>query len=223
VGKYPHQLLQKIKFPFSIKKLNIKNGLVAYTERGAISKKTGVISFKNINGTLSNVTNISDIISKNNLLLLDATGSFLGISQMHTTWKLPLNSSNGAFEVTTTAGAFNAVSLNSITEPLGMASIKKGRVNKGDFVVTGNDLSAKASGSLLYEDLKIEILKLDSGETKKKGLQTMLANALMKDGNPQNGVTRTEEVTYQRDVTKSFFNLVWKSIFAAVKKTTQKL
>lgn len=223
VGKYPHQLLQKIKFPFSIKKLNIKNGLVAYTEKGAISKKTGVISFKNINGTVSNVTNISDIISKNNLLLLDATGSFLGISQMHTTWKLPLNSSNGAFEVTTTAGAFNAVSLNTITEPLGMASIKKGRVNKGDFVVTGNDLSAKASGSLLYEDLKIEILKLDSGETKKKGLQTMLANALMKDANPQNGVARTEQVTYQRDVTKSFFNLVWKSIFAAVKKTTQKL
>lgn len=223
LGKYPHQLLPKIKFPFSIKKVNIKNGLIAYTEKGAVSKKTGVVSFKNINGTVSNLTNITDIINKNNLMLVNATGSFLGISQMQTTWKLPLSSTNGAFEVNATAGAFNATGLNAITEPLGMASIKKGQVNSANFTVTGNDLSAKATGTLLYEDLKIEILKLDSGATKKKGLQSLLANALMKDRNPQNGVTRTEEATYQRDITKSFFNLVWKSIFAAMKKTTQKI
>lgn len=156
-------------------------------------------------------------------MLVNATGSFLGISQMQTTWKLPLSSTNGAFEVNATAGAFNATGLNAITEPLGMASIKKGQVNSANFTVTGNDLSAKATGTLLYEDLKIEILKLDSGATKKKGLQSLLANALMKDRNPQNGVTRTEEATYQRDITKSFFNLVWKSIFAAMKKTTQKI
>lgn len=223
VGKYPQQLLQKVKLPFSVKKMNIKNGLVVYTEKGAMSKKTGSVIFKNINGTISNVTNISDMISKNNLLLLDATGSFMGLTPMRTSWKLPLNSSNGAFEVSANIDGFNAPSLNSMIEPLGMASIKKGKVNKATYNVAGDDLSAKASGTLLYEDLKIEILKSDSGETKKKGFQSLLANALMKDRNPQNGVTRTDEATYQRDVTKSFFNLLWKSIFTAIKKTAQKL
>ena len=223
VGKYPHQMLQNIKFPFSVKKMVIKNGMVAYTEKADVSKKTGTVFFKNINGTLSNVTNIKDLISKNNLLLLDATASFMGVSKTHTIWKLPLNSSNGSFDVSGTAGGFDAVALNPLIEPLGMASIKKGQVNKLTFNLTGNDRLAKGSATLLYEDLKIELLKNDSNDVKKKGFQSMLANVLMKDRNPQNGVTRTGEIDYQRDISKSFFNLMWKSIFSGVKKTTQKL
>ena len=222
VGKYPHQLIQKIKFPFSIKKMNIKNGLVAYTERGRESKQTGTVSFKNINGTIANVTNIKELVTKNNLLVLDATAAFMSISQMHTVWKLQLNSSNGAFDISGTAGGFDATLLNPMIEPLGMTSIKKGRVNKLTFKMTGNDNVANGSATLLYEDLKIEVLKSDSGDVKKKGLQTMLANALMKNSNPMNGETRTDLINYQRDITKSFFNLVWKGIFSAAKKTVQK-
>ncbi|MEO6539856.1 MAG: hypothetical protein ABIN74_02650, partial [Ferruginibacter sp.] len=69
VGKYPHQLLQKIKFPFSIKKLIIKDGMVSYKEKAKESGKTGTVFFKNINGTISNVTNLADLVSKNNLLV----------------------------------------------------------------------------------------------------------------------------------------------------------
>ena len=223
VGKYPHQLMQTIKFPFSIKKLNIKNGMVSYTEKADVSKQEGTVFFKNINGTVSNITNIKDLISKNNLLLLDANASFMGVSQVQTVWKLPLNSSNGAFNVSGTAGGFNAVSLNPLIEPLGMTSIKKGRVNKLRFNLTGNDLVAKGSATLLYQDLKVEVLQSDSGDVKKKGLKSILANALMKNSNPLNGVTRTDEINYERDKTKSFFNLLWKSIFSAAKKTVQKL
>ena len=222
VGKYPHQMLQKINFPFSVKKVIIKNGMVAYTEKAEVSKKTGTVFLKNINGTISNVTNINDLTSKNNLLVLDATAGFMGVSQMHTVWKLPLNSSNGAFDVSGTAGKFNAVSLNPLIEPLGRASIKKGRVNKLTFKMTGTDHFARGNATILYNDLKIEILKNDSGDVKKKGLQSLLANALMKDSNPLNSVTRTDEINYERDRTKSFFNLLWKGIFSAVKKTTQK-
>ena len=223
LGKYPHQALKNIKFPFSIKKLEIKNGMVSYTERAATSKKTGQVFFKNINATVSNITNISDLINKNNLLLLDASGSFMGVSQLHTVWKLPLNGTNGAFDVSGTAGAFNATSLNPLIEPLGMASIKTGQVNKLDFALTGTDLNAKGSATILYNDLKIEILRADTADTKKKNFQSLLANALMKSSNPQNGVTRTGDINYERDISKSFFNLLWKSIYSGVKKTVQKL
>ena len=223
VGKYPHQMLQNIKFPFSVKKMVIKNGMVAYTEKAVVSKQTGTVFFKSINGTVSNVTNIKDLISKKNLLLLEASASFMGVSRAHTVWKLPLNSSNGAFDVSGTAGGFNAVSLNPLIEPLGMTSIKKGTVNKLTFNMTGTDQGAKGSATLLYQDLKVEVLKTDSGDVKKKGLQSLLANVLMKNSNPLNGVTRSDEINYERDKTKSFFNLLWKSIFSAAKKTVQKL
>lgn len=197
--------------------------MVSYAEKAAVSKQTGQVFFKNINGTVSNVTNMGDLINKNNLLLLEVSGSFMGVSQVHTVWKLPLNSSNGAFDVSGTAGGFNATSLNQLIEPLGMASIKTGHVNKLDFALTGTDLDAKGSATILYNDLKIEILRADTADTKKKNFQSLLANALMKNSNPQNGVTRSGEISYERDITKSFFNLLWKSIYSAVKKTVQKL
>ena len=219
VGKYPHQLLQKIKFPISIKKLVVKNGYVAYKERGAISEQTGIVFFKNINGTISNVTNIQDVISKNNMLILNARAMFMGVSDLQTTWKLPLDSKNGAFNVSGIGGSFNAEALNAITEPLGMVSIRKGRINKITFDLTGTDLMAKGSSTLLYDDLKINLLKKDSTDTKKKGLMSLVANLLVKDKNPQNGEIRKNEISQERDITKSFFYLVWKSIFSAAKKT----
>jgi len=75
----------------------------------------------------------------------------------------------------------------------------------------------------ILDEINLEVLKKDSNDVKKKGFQSLLANALMKDKNPQNGVVRTDEINYQRDITKSFFNLVWKSVFSAAKKTVQKL
>ena len=219
VGKYPHQLLKKIKFPVSIKKLTVKNGYVAYKERGAVSGETGVVFFKNVNGTINNVTNIPDIISKNNIMLLQARAFFMGVSDLRTTWKLPLNTSDGSFIVTGTGGSFNAESLNSITEPLGMVSIRKGTVNKVTFEINGNDMQATGNSTLLYNGLKIDLLKKDSTDTRKKGLMSMVANFLVKNENPQNGETRKNEFTQERDTTKSFFYLVWKSIFNAAKKT----
>jgi hypothetical protein len=223
VGKYPQQLLQKIKIPFSIKKVLVKDGMVTYKERSDLSGKAGTVFFKNINGTIANVTNIKELISKNNTLTLDANANFMGVSQLHSVWKLQLNSPNGAFEVSGEAGAFNAPDINPMIEALGMASIKSGKVNKLTFNLKGTDYMTKGTSTLLYEDLKVELLKKDSGDLKKKNLMSLLTNALIKDANPKNGTVRTGEISYQRDITKSFFNLLWKSIFSGIKKTAQKL
>jgi len=214
--------LQKVKFPVNIKKLIIKNGYVAYKERGAISGKTGTVFFKNLNGTVSNVTNIKDVIAQNNMMVLNATTSFMGVCNIQTNWQLPLNTSNGAFSISGTGGSFDATALNSITEPLGMVAIRKGIFNKITFNLTGNDLMAKGSSLFLYENLKIDVLKKDDKDStinEKKGVTSFLANLLAKDNNPQNGETRKNDVNMDRDLTKSFFYLIWKSVFAAAKKT----
>ncbi len=219
VGKYPHQLLQKVKMPVSIKKIIVKDSYVAYKERGAISEKTGVVFFKNVNGTVTNVTNIKNAIAKNEMMTVNATASFLGVSNIQTNWQLPLNTANGAFTISGTGGSYDATALNPVSEPLGMIAIKKGRFNKLTFNLSGNDLMAKGTSTLLYEDLKLTVLKPDSPATKKKVLLSFVANFLVINNNPQNGEVRKNDVTQERDITKSFFYLVWKSIFAAAKKT----
>jgi hypothetical protein len=73
----------------------------------------------------------------------------------------------------------------------------------------------------LYENIKISLLKKDSADLVKKGFMSVIANIALKNDNPQNGKTRTASIDYQRDTTRSFFNLLWKSIYSGVKKISQ--
>ncbi|RYY45615.1 MAG: hypothetical protein EOO06_16160 [Chitinophagaceae bacterium] len=222
IGMYPQQQLYKLDIPIYIGTIVIQNGHISYRERGRLSTQIGNVFFSNINGTVSNVTNINDRLAKNNVLLVDASGYFLGLSKLSTVWRMPINSSNGAFNATGSLGAFDASKLNSITEPLGMATIERGNVKSFRFGMSGDNYGAKGDASLIYDNLKIKLLK-NKGEPgqpdiQKKTVTSFVANLLMKDKNPSNGVTRAAEIDFRRDTKKSFFNLLWKSVFQGAKK-----
>ena len=218
IGKYPHQLIQKLKFPIYIQKIIAKNGYVSYTERSAQSGQKGTVFFNNANGVIGNVTNIKDYISKNNILSVSATAKLLGVGSLKSDWKLPLNTTNGAFIISGNIGKFNALVLNPLIEPLALASITKGTIDGLSFNIEGNDAGSKGTSTLLYKDLKVEAMKMEDNELKKRGALSFLANLLVKDDNPKNGNTRIGETNVERDKTRSFFNLVWKGIFKAAKR-----
>ena len=219
VGNYPHQLIQKIKFPIYIKKIIAADGYITYTERSNQSKKQGTVFFSKANGTIENVTNIKEYIAKNNSLVLNAHAKLLGVSDLQTHWNLPLNTTNGSFDISGDIGTFNASILNPLIEPLALASITKGQINSVNFKMHGTDENAKGISTLLYKNLKIEALKNDSGQLKKRDLISWVANLVIKDENPKNNKTREGEIDIERDKTRSFFNLVWKGIFKAAKRT----
>lgn len=221
IGKYPQQQLVKFDFPVYIKKVNLKNGNVLYRERGALSKQTGDVFFSDINATVTNVTNIKSRIAANSNMQLIANTKFLGIANVTTTWNLSLSSTNGEFSASGTAGAFDASKLSAITEPLGIASIKRGNIKKLDFSLKGTNTKATGKETLLYDNLKISLLKGNKDSTanlQKKSLISVVANIFVKDQNPSNGVTRSVKIDYDRDISKSFFYLLWKSVFVGAKK-----
>lgn len=221
VGNYPNQLLMNMQQLVNIKKLQVNNGLVAYKERGRLSEMTGIVDFTNIQGTLTNVTNVPQNISNNNILTVKATAKFLGEAKLSTEWKLPLTKGNGNFTVTADIGNMNALTLNPIIEPLGMATINKGMIDHTSFHLFGNDY--KATGDILFEykNLKVGLLKKGEGnELKKKDVISFLANVLIKNDNPSSGgAPRKSKIDNNRELNKSFFNLLWKSIFQGLKKT----
>ncbi|MEO7524361.1 MAG: hypothetical protein ABIT58_09720 [Ferruginibacter sp.] len=218
-GKFPHQLIQKMKFPIYVRKIIAKNGYVSYTERNADSKKQGTVFFSKANGIINNLTNIPDNISKNNLMTVHATALLMDVGKVSTDWNLPLDTKNGSFKISASVGSFNGEALNPLIEPLALASIKSGLIKSVDVSMDGNEVGAKGTSTLLYNDLKIEALKADSGDLKKRGLVSLLANVLIKDDNPKNGNTRVGDIEITRDETRSFFNLIWKGILKAAKRT----
>jgi hypothetical protein len=223
IGQYPQQLLQKLKTGIYIKTVHINNGNVRYTERGAISEKDGSVFFTKVNGIISNLTNLESYKKKNDVMMVKATCSFLNTAKINTEWSFPLNSLDGVFTIHSTIGAFDGTKLNPVIEPLGLGSIKSGNIKSYVFDMKGNDHKASGTGTLLYDDLKIKLLKAtgDNNTLKKKGLLSFVANILIKDKNPSNGNTRKADLSFNRVTTKTFFNLVWKSIFAGAKTSVR--
>jgi hypothetical protein len=220
LGKYPHQQLRKLKMPLYIKTVNVSNGLVVYTERAQKSQQKGTVFFNNINGTLSNTTNLESRIKNDGNLHLRASCLFLGVTKLTSAWRLPLSSTNSNFTVTGQLDPMQATALNDLIEPLAMASTEKGDINKLGFTVNGDDYNGRGEVLILYHDLKIKLLKkTEEEELKKKGFASFIANTLLKNNNPDNDIIRKGVIDFKREINKSFFNLLWKSIFSGVKDT----
>ena len=219
IVKYPHQSLVKLSFPFYIKKIIVNNGAVFYKEKARKSTLTGILNFTKINAELNNVTNIPAKIKENSIVSLKASTLFLGLAPLTTEWRLPLNLSDTTFTVTGKLGQMEAIALNTITEPLAMVSVNKGNIKELTFNLKCTNYKGVGEIVFLYNDLKVEVLKMSDDTLKKKELLTILANTLIKNNNPVNDNTYIGNVDYKRDIQKSFFNLLWKSIFDGVKKT----
>ncbi len=219
LGKYPYQSMMKMPTEFYIKNVQIKNGYVSYRERGAISKNIGDVFFSNVNGSIANATNMASYIKQKNIMEVNVTAKFLNMALLTSQWKMPLNARDGAFSITGNVGSFNGTNLNPVIEPLGMGSIKSGNIKRFDFNLNGNDIKATGEAVVLYNDLKIKLLKNKGDVITNKSVTSFVANIIIKDQNPSNGKLRTGNIAFDRVMTKSFFNLVWKSLFDGFKKS----
>ncbi|MES1216402.1 MAG: hypothetical protein ABUT20_12875 [Bacteroidota bacterium] len=225
LGKYPHQLLQKLPFVLNIKQLHLSDAEVTYTEKSSKSAMEGKLIFQKLHGTVKNVTNDLDEIKKNRDCVADITGLFMQRSQLHAVFKFHLDeAATGGFEVSADIAKLDAAQLNPITVPLAQASIKSLEISELHYYIKGNEKSGNGYLSMLYKNLAIDLTKKDDddGKVKKRKLLSFLVNNLVVyQDNPMNGKER-KAVNIQtiRDPQKSFFNLIWKTMFNSFKEIT---
>ncbi|MEP6594347.1 MAG: hypothetical protein ABJA71_00310 [Ginsengibacter sp.] len=220
IGHYPSQMIMKSDLPLNIKKVSFKNIYLEYKEKNAKTNKPGTVTFEQGEINIDNVTNIPAVIKENNVMTINYKANVLNTLLLNATFKFFLNSTNGKFSVSGTLGSCDAKDLNKISVPMAMIRIDTGFINGANFNLTGDDYGARGEFVMRYKDFKIALLKKGEENTgKKRRLLSALANTLIKNNNPQKGKLRSFTVEYDRDPAKSFFNLVWKSIFTGMKGT----
>jgi hypothetical protein len=222
IGKYPWEQLMHLSVPFYIKKAILSNSFIEYKEKNAKSDSAGKVQFYAVHAVINNITNIPEYISGNNQCVLIFNAKFLNKAAVNAKLIMFLNNRHGNFFIKGNIGSLNALALNPLTQPMGLASIEKGYINKLDFDFTGNDSASKGKITMLYNDVKISLLKKNNGKNKydKKNLESLLANTILKKSNPdKNDKLRVADVRYKRDINKSFFNLLWKTVFTGIKQT----
>ncbi len=221
VGNYPSQMLSKIDVPVNILKATFSHAYIEYKEREALSDSAGVVKFTDADLTIDNITNITEAIQKNNVTKISFNAKALGTIPINGSFTFFLKDSSGKFIASGNIPSFDAHMLNEVSVPMALMRINTGKINSLDFNFKGDNYSAGGKLVMKYNDLKVDVLKRDekTGSIKKKGLTSLLANIIVKNDNPRNGNLREANPHYDRDVRKSFFNLVWKTVFTGMKKT----
>jgi len=221
VGNYLSQLLLKINLPLDISNATISNAFIQYRENETVSDSVGVVTFVNSKLNVSNITNIPSAIQKNNQLNISFDTKVLGEIPLTGNFKFLMNSSNGDFVANGHTTGFDALLLNKVSIPMTLIKINSGKINSIDFHFNGNNTSAQGDFVMKYNDLKVDVLKRDkiTNKVKKRRFISLAANFLVQNNNPGSSGLRKVNAKYERNIYKSFFNLVWKTIFTGMKET----
>jgi hypothetical protein len=215
---FPQQLLMKVPIKLHIHRVNIHNLSVEYEEFSPESMQSGKVSFSRITGSITNVTNMPAFIQKNHACIAAASGLFMQTVAMKASMVFNLSRhANGGFSVDVQVDSIHKELVNPVANTLGLFDIKSGTVYKGNAHVQGNNFSAKASGTVWYDDLKVAVLKKNkaNGRLKNKTITSFIANTfIIKKSNPEKGeAVRSAAVVLQRGHKYgSFFNFVWGAI-----------
>ena len=223
VGRYPHQLLEKIPLPLQAGKLVISNGFIEYKERNKITGQAGKVQFHGVQATLTNLTNDPNAVRQNNVMTAAINSLFLNTARLKTNWKFYLQHPKGRFDLKGSMAAIEGEKVNPLIEPMAPARIEKGQINNVNFDLSGTNHSIDGDVVMLYNDLKVSLLEKDKGskELDKKSLGSFIANIAIKNDNPssKNEQPRTAKVHLERDPNRSIFYLAWKAIFKGIKES----
>lgn len=221
IGRYPHQLLQKVEAKLNISKLNLSNVNISYSEFDRDSRQKGTISFENTSGSFSNVTNTPKYKSINPFMTASLTSYLMGKGKLDVNFKFDLNAKDGAFSYSGVLGPMEGRSLNRITRPLGMVEVKSGTVKKLEFLIDANDRKASGLMKFQYNDLSVNLLKREEGESRlvRQGWMSFLANAIiLNPNNPDSsGILITAAIHEERKKNGSFFSFIWRSLLQGIK------
>jgi hypothetical protein len=217
---YPQEAIMKVPIPLYIKKISIRNSYIEYKEKNGKSDSSGRVKFFHVLASVEQLTNMKEYIARNNHMLVHFKADFLNAAPFSAKINLRLNDHRGLFDMDASLGAMDGLLLNDLLKPMALAELDKGKINGLQFHLDATNTEGKGKLLLKYENLSLRILKKDDRKNKYKTkvLPTLAADIVIKDANPQNGKTRTADVDYKRDIYRSIFNLMWKSLFTAIKE-----
>jgi len=218
-GKYPHQLLQKADFLIQVNKLKATDASVTYTETNNVTNMTGKLIFPSISGTIDNITNDPLIIQRNPECIADIRGTLMQTGKLNTVFRFKLNDPSGGFAVKATITNLNAPQLQPLFTAMTAVDMQSFNMQRLDYTITGNEKAGTGTLSMKYAEMDILINKVGADKSlNKKGFMSFLANRMliykenpMKDEEER----KASGIVVQRDPTRSFFNLVWKTMFTS--------
>lgn len=209
-------MLRHLKLDLGIDTLRVRNADLTYEELQEKTGKTGKVFFKNMNILATNLTNLNMQSSDFPKTKVAISSRFMGTSPLKVGWEFKINDLADHFRIYGSSYNIPPRAINSFLIPAFNIRTKGKGIEALYFNFSGNKNTANGDFKMIYDNLKIEVLKNDTG--KKRGFLSFVGNLVMhKKRTKDKDAVQVSHV--ERDKTKSFWNYLWKCIFTGLSET----
>jgi hypothetical protein len=222
MGNFPNQMLAKLPIKVDVDKLAVRDLDIIYEEYSPKSEQSGALHVNNI---AMNITSLTNKRGSKGPVVAEGTALLMKEIPVKARFTFDMaKAKEGVFTATLRMDSFDARTMNPLAEPLGLTKVNRGEVHSIEATIQGNEHKASGKVLLLYDKLKVSLLKKKKGdeELKKKHLLSFLANVfIIRNNNPWwlTGKTQKKEAYLERDPEAGFMSLVWKTAFIGMLKT----
>ncbi|MCC8425217.1 hypothetical protein [Mucilaginibacter sp. UR6-11] len=222
IKSFPHVALGLIGTDIKIDTILARKIDISYGEHNKKSGQSGTITFNNTHGELLNITTNKSALQKNNIAKAHITSHFMDSGKLDTYFTFNLTAGDAAYSYKGQLGPMDMGVINPATMPLALVKITSGTLKQFDFDFEANRNASKGKVIILYNDLKVNILKADSvnASLNNKLVASMFANVfILKHNNPDQAgeIPRSFNVNYNRPVNSPFFKTIWQTLLLGIK------
>jgi hypothetical protein len=202
------KMIRELPFKIKLDTVKVQDFSIQYEELVKPQRGVGKVTFKNLNATIYNLTNVGLDTENFPRTDIDVRTQFMGEASLNVDWSFDISNKAEAFRI---SGQMDRISNEGINQFLKPAlNVKaEGGIRDMRFNFSGNQEMAIGDMKLVYHNFKVEVLKED-GEQKNEFLSA-IANLLI-NNNVTSGEKEQENIKTQRDPKKSFWNYLWKNI-----------
>ena len=142
--------------------------------------------------------------------------------KINVTYHFNLTDKDALFDFKGSIGPMDLQAINQAAMPLGMFKVNSGTLKTFGFDIKGSRKGGNGRVELLYNNVKVSLLKADTSadKLKKKLIATLYANIfIIKHDNPDKDgeQPRVAYVTYMRKPEDAFFKTMWRTLLAGIK------
>lgn len=205
----PHELIRNIRSSFNIEKVIVKNADIIVTTR--VPGRDFAITFNRSYITAINCTNDTLLMNAAHPMEIWAESQLLNQSPVKLKLNVPLLSPTFDADYTASVHALPLEALNPVINHK-RVSIKSGYMRSVDISSVIRNGVATGKVVMQYHDLQLEIMKKDTGKTRK--FASKIANMLLNEDNDKDDPSSfiTGEINLTRNRQEEFFAFMWHSI-----------
>ena len=217
----PGRMVSRIKYPVRIDTIAFTNGFASYEEQNG--DEPGRIFFDRMNATLTGFTTLSESTTPSGSLNLHGAARLMGAAPLEAWFHFQTDHPRDTFTVRATIGELDLTAINPMLSKLMPVSVKRGTASSTE-IIQMNASNTLATGMMTfrYQNLAINIQPTKAGTWNhvEPWLITEVANLFLAGGNPnEDGKLRNGIIYFKREMSKGFFNFVWKSTLSGIKSS----